>query len=109
MYRLIFETGKRAGQVYDSDNTPIVDLGRDPACKIMLEEPGVSRRHTIIQQMEDGIYVSDLSSTNGTYDNGVKITREQRLKAGDKIEIGSVKLSFQLAPPVKPGQPRKRG
>lgn len=109
MYRLIFESGRRAGQVFDADKTPIVDVGRDPSCKIMLEEPGVSRRNTIIQQLEDGVYISDLSSTNGTYVNGVKIPKETRLKPGDHIEIGSVKIAFQLAPAMKPGQLRRRG
>src|ERR1051326_6742394 len=109
MYRLIFESGRRAGQVFDADKTPIVDIGRDPSCKIVLEEPGVSRRHTIIQQLEDGVYISDLSSTNGTYVNGVKIPKETRLKPGDHVEVGSVKMSFQLAPAMKPGQSRRRG
>src|SRR5689334_20512273 len=107
MYRLIFETGLRKGQTYDADNTPIVDIGRDPSCKIMLEEQGVSRRHSIIQQMEDGIYISDLSSTNGTYVNNTKITKEHLLKTGDRVEIGSVKFVFQLSPPLKPGQRRR--
>src|SRR5262249_21696813 len=43
------------------------------------------------------------------YVNGTKITKEQRLKPGDRIEIGAAKLSFQLAPATEPGQPRKRG
>ena len=109
MYRLIFETGQRKGQVFDADETSIVDIGRDPTCKLMLEESGVSRRHTIIQQLPDGIYISDLSSTNGTYVNGAKITKETRLKSGDMVEIGAVRFEFQLAPPARPGQPRRRG
>lgn len=109
MYRLIFETGQRKGQVFDADETPIVDIGRDPSCKLVLEESGVSRRHTIIQQLPDGIYISDLSSTNGTYVNGTKIAKATRLKSGDRVEIGAVKFEFQLAPPAKPGQRRRRG
>lgn len=109
MYRLVFETGQRKGQVFDADNTPIVDIGRDPSCKLCLEESGVSRRHSIIQQMEDGIFISDLSSTNGTFVNSHKITKETRLRSGDRVEIGAVKFVFQLAPPSKPGQPRRRG
>jgi tetratricopeptide (TPR) repeat protein len=109
MYRLIFESGQRAGMVFDADGTSIVDIGRDPACKISLEEPGVSRHHSVIQQLDDGVYISDLGSTNGTYVNSARISKEHRLKAGDRIEIGSVKLVFQLAPPVKPGQRRRRG
>src|ERR1041384_7412488 len=109
MYRLIFESGQRAGQLYDADDTPVVDIGRDFSCKIVLEEPGVSRRHTMIQQKEAGIYISDLGSTNGTYVNNSRVTSEYRLKTGDRVEIGSVKLLFELAPAVKPGQRRRRG
>jgi len=109
MYRLVFESGQRTGQSFDADGTPIVDIGRDPSCKLVLEEPGVSRRHSIIHQMDDGVYISDLGSTNGTYVNNAKISKEQRLRSGDRVEIGSVKFVFQLAPPLKPGQPRRRG
>jgi tetratricopeptide (TPR) repeat protein len=109
MYRLVFESGQRAGQVFDANGTNVVDIGRDPACKIVLEEPGVSRHHTALHQTEEGVFISDLGSTNGTYVNNAKIAKQQRLKAGDRVEVGSVKFVFQIAPPVKPGQTRRRG
>lgn len=42
---------------------------------------GVSRRHLMLFQSGEELYVEDLSSTNGTYINGV------RLKAGEPVEL----------------------
>lgn len=65
-----------------SGPAPQIDLGFDD---------GVSRRHALLQRMEDGRYsLRDLSSTNGTFVNGQELTAlvDQVLAAGDRILVG---------------------
>jgi len=54
-----------------------------------------SARHVRFEPRRDGVYVHDLGSTNGTYVNGVRLTREQRLVPGDLIRVGETDLRFE--------------
>ncbi len=66
---------------------------------------GVSRQHAVIHVTEDGIFVEDLQSTNGTSVNEQKISAQFRhlLKSGDRVTLGQLRLTvyFGLKPDVK--------
>lgn len=47
-------------------NTPVVSLGRDPSCTILIQNRKVSRTHARIERRHDGFYLVDMS-TNGTF------------------------------------------
>jgi len=70
----------------------------------------LSRHHARIQRTSDGDYViQDLLSTNGTFVNGERISRSQRLVDGDRIDVGTTTLIAHLpkrADVVTPGRPR---
>lgn len=69
-------------------------IGRIDSNDIAVPDPGISRHHADIR-LEDGRYIiTDLGSTNGTFVNGKRIA-EARLKNGDKIGVGKVKLIFK--------------
>lgn len=72
-------------------------IGRDAAADLVLDDPGVSRRHVEIRITHDGphqqVLVRDLGSTNGTYLNGDQVGTEQ-LTEGDRVTIGSTTLIF---------------
>lgn len=57
----------------------------------------VSRRHAELTPDDDGWYLNDLQSANGTFLNGVQIHERTRLSAGDQIKCGSTLLLFTLA------------
>jgi sigma-B regulation protein RsbU (phosphoserine phosphatase) len=71
------------------------DVGRDPACKIQIDDPTVSRHHADVVADHSGRFsVCDLGSKNGTYINSARITTQQ-LNPGDEIIFGSVVTRFK--------------
>ena len=76
----------------DLGTSPIV-IGRNPDCGLQLDVDNVSRQHARIFYMQDEFYLEDLQSTNGTYVNGVEVSR-CALRNSDLIEIGDAKIYF---------------
>jgi pSer/pThr/pTyr-binding forkhead associated (FHA) protein len=69
-------------------------IGRSPQCDLPVDEPLASRQHAEIV-MEKGVYwIRDRGSRNGTLVNGEKIGERRKLKDGDEIGIGEVRLKF---------------
>jgi hypothetical protein len=71
-------------------------VGRSRACDVVLDDPGISRRHAEIGLGEHGWMLSDLGSTNGVSVNGARVGTGHPLVDGDRIEMGSTVLSFNL-------------
>jgi len=69
-------------------------IGRTSAAGVRLEDPTVSRLHARVERREDGIYVEDLGSRNGTLLNGKPLGREARLDPGDRVRVGSTDIVF---------------
>jgi FhaA, N-terminal domain/FHA domain len=73
-------------------------LGRDDAADIILDDPGISRRHTELRVTTDGPHfvtsIRDLGSTNGTYVNGERITTTH-LEDGDRVTVGRTSITFR--------------
>lgn len=65
----------------------VVHVGRHHQCEVVLNDAEVSRRHLKISRMGSDWEIDDLGSTNGTWLNNQRITR-QILVPGDRIEIG---------------------
>ena len=49
----------------------------------------------LLEPRRDGIFVEDIGSTNGTFVNGIRVTRERRLVPGDVVRIGETDLRFE--------------
>jgi hypothetical protein len=71
-------------------------IGRSRACDVVLEDAGASRRHAEIRPHDEGWTLQDLGSTNGVLVNGRPIAPLQPLRPGDRIEIGSTEIVFEL-------------
>jgi hypothetical protein len=54
-----------------------------------------SAHHARFEPRRDGVYVEDIGSTNGTFVNGIRVTRERRLAPGDVVRIGETDLRFE--------------
>lgn len=75
-------------------------IGRDPACAVWIDAPGVSRRHARIVWSGHGANarptIEDLGSTNGTIVRGRRITDATPLDDGDSIRLGEATLTFHV-------------
>jgi ABC-type multidrug transport system ATPase subunit/pSer/pThr/pTyr-binding forkhead associated (FHA) protein len=74
-------------------NAPVVSIGRDPGNSIHLNHPTVSARHAEVHKHNGTFELIDLSSTNGTFVNGQRITRKV-LQPHDRISLGAVQFLF---------------
>ncbi|HWC22963.1 MAG TPA: FhaA domain-containing protein [Flexivirga sp.] len=83
----------------DGDRYPLLGsitvIGRDDDADILLDDPGISRRHSEIRITYDGphqvITIRDLGSTNGTFVNGDPVGTTH-LSEGDRITVGRTHL-----------------
>jgi len=85
---LRFISGKYKGKEHILEEGKEAVVGRSSDADIVLMEDMVSRRHTLMNVMGDGLKVADNGSTNGTFVNGEKISSTTAVK-GDRILIGT--------------------
>jgi len=75
-----------------------VIIGRHGQCDLVLHDPEISRRHLkIAPGGENGWWLDDLGSTNGTFVNGQRITHHTTAP-GDRITLGQTVLVIQRSP-----------
>ena len=83
------------GDVYTIDSNALtVGRGGDNDLTISGDEYA-SSRHARFEPRRDGVYVEDIGSTNGTFVNGIRLTRDRRLAPGDVVRIGETDLRFE--------------
>lgn len=92
-------------RLYTSDGRILMQLNEE-TCTIgkkkgevdlVLEDFTVSRMHARISKENEGMYLEDLNSTNGTYKNGLRMQpyEKRKLEEGDEIKIGKVVLIYR--------------
>jgi hypothetical protein len=69
-------------------------LGRNPECTLVLDDDFASGRHARIFRRDDGWFVEDLGSTNGTFLGSSRLTEPKPLEVGSTLRIG--KTIFEL-------------
>lgn len=79
-------------------------LGRDPEADVLIDAVGVSRRHAAITVGEDIVTLRDLSSKNGTYADGNRVTSSVQLRDNAEIRLGAVRVRFRQAGLAGPTQ-----
>jgi nitrite reductase (NADH) large subunit len=80
--------------------TAAVEVGR--GCKgVLINDDSASRRHIVLTPGPDGLYVTDLGSSNGTYVNGSPLTGRPRLiAAGDVVRVGETDITLATSGPA---------
>jgi len=97
-------SGVTFGKIYPVQSTVVI--GRQSECEIPIPSEEVSRRHAELRVTPDGVMVEDLGSSNGTYVNDRRITR-QLMKAGDELRLDTIRFLL-LAPGQEMGQAAAR-
>ncbi len=88
-------TGEFAGQEINIDRDMLV--GRHQDADILLQSAEISRRHAAFLLKEQGLWLQDLNSSNGTFVNEVRIQNETLLNSGDTIQFASLKFTISAA------------
>jgi pSer/pThr/pTyr-binding forkhead associated (FHA) protein len=86
--------GATRGPIHEL-TTPLVHIGRGANNAVVIDDASVSDAHAKLQLRNDGWYVVDLETTNGTYVNGMRVTGERKLSGSPVIRFGSVTAIFR--------------
>ena len=77
-------------------------VGRSQGCKLILVDPFVSSLHARLTfDSLNGLVIEDCDSANGVYVNGERILKQCKLTDDDTVRMGSSRLQFILAGPVR--------
>jgi pSer/pThr/pTyr-binding forkhead associated (FHA) protein len=93
---LVVSGGPDMGQHYPlwGEEITIGRASREATWEIRLTDRAVSRPHARLEHREDGFYLVDLDSANGTMLNAVPVQEPVMLKEGDVISVGETQITF---------------
>jgi hypothetical protein len=70
-------------------------VGRGAHCDLVIDSPKVSREHAAFFRAEDGWWLEDLGSSNGTWLRGERIAR-RRVEHGDEVFVSAERVRCVL-------------
>ena len=80
---------------YELDSKGI-SIGRGNPNDVRLDgDDYASANHARVEPRRDGVWIEDTGSTNGTFVNGVHLSRPRKLAAGDLVRVGDTDLRFE--------------
>jgi DNA-binding NtrC family response regulator len=94
------KTAKPPGAPWVEIGTDPIIVGRNAACKLVLDDGKVSAVHAEFIATEQGVKVRDLGSRNGTFVGGVRVG-EIFLLSATKLRIGETEILFEPARPER--------
>lgn len=97
-------SGVTFGKIYPVHGTMVI--GRQSECEIAIPSEEVSRKHAELKVTPDGVMVEDMGSSNGTYVNDRRVTR-QLMKPGDELRLDTIRFLL-LAPGQEMNSPAAR-
>ncbi|MBQ2625622.1 MAG: Flp pilus assembly complex ATPase component TadA [Kiritimatiellae bacterium] len=77
----------------------VLQIGRHKASDIELADSSVSRVHARLTVSQGNLFIEDLGSRGGTYVNDVRTAGTVPVKFGDRVRIGTFRLSIADAEP----------
>ena len=82
------------GRVYQLTG-PVTVIGRGAEADVVVDDPGVSRRHAEIHTGTGRVRVVDLGSTNGTFVDGERVGTGD-LADGSRITVGRTRIVVRM-------------
>jgi ABC transport system ATP-binding/permease protein len=71
-------------------------VGRDPECRLVLDNLNVSRHHVRLTRQGDHVWIENLSTTRGLVRNGQAVRERTELRPRDELILGGITLQFAL-------------
>lgn len=91
---VVIEPKDHRGQTYTLSN--VLNIGRLEDNDIVITDDSfISSHHARIEVRPEGVWVVDLSSTNGSFVNGQRLASERSVRKGDRIQVGSTVLEMR--------------
>jgi pSer/pThr/pTyr-binding forkhead associated (FHA) protein len=81
-----------AGELGYTMRAENVLIGRAGHCRVVIDDPLVSREHALLSVSPIAASIEDLDSANGTWVNDSRISGPQLLGDGDRIRVGAQEL-----------------
>ncbi len=73
-----------------------ISIGRGGPNEVRLDgDDFASVQHARVEPRRDGVWIEDVGSTNGTFVNGVRLSRARKLATGDLVRVGETDLRFE--------------
>ena len=72
-------------------------IGRERGCEIVVRSQSISRRHARVLLTDEGVFVEDLESRNGTLVNRRRIDGREQLQDGDTLKCGDAVFTLSIA------------
>lgn len=91
---LVLTTGPLTGTSLPLRDSGVL-IGRNPECALVLDDEFASGRHARILRAEDGWYVEDLGSTNGTFLGQYRVGDPVPVEVGTSIRIGRTVIELR--------------
>jgi DNA-binding winged helix-turn-helix (wHTH) protein len=88
-HRLVWQ--KREFPLEPGDNV----VGRTHEAQVWIDHASVSRRHAVVHVCDDGVFLADCGSKNGSYVDGRRINQPTPLRDGMEIRLGKTLLVFR--------------
>ncbi len=73
-------------------------IGKNNGLQLQLTGNYIAPLHAVIEERDNGHYISDLGSEHGVFVNNQKVL-DHKIEPGDKISIGSYKIEFFVGVP----------
>lgn len=109
MGKYIVRNGVLAGRKFRLEPGARIHIGREKG-DLNFPDKRMSRRHCTLEVREEGDFIEDAGSTNGTFVNDEKV-KLRHLKPGDVIRVGFTEVEFlgmpehtSIALTIEPGQ-----
>lgn len=104
--RIQFLNGENAGTRREIESDGI-GIGRETDNGIQLLGGRVSRYHARLEHRQDGWYILDLGSTNGTKINGENLSGSAKLRNGDVVAVGEIMFRVEKVTAAVSGDSEK--
>ena len=80
-----------------NQNSYIIGSAADSVDYCITRSYSISRKHACIMKFEDGYYIQDLDTTNGTYVNDIRVMpgRYMKLDPGNIIRLAEEEFEYK--------------